>query len=227
MTTPKMIEGEAISDLPNVFITFMGDNFMPGVKEAATAAAKRIWEMDWTGALGSVGNLCIKPYQGLGAMRNQAIMSALNNNASHILILDNDVLLSDPDTIKKLVERNRLCIVPWFDQSSFTTVDKFRRVSWPAYYPNQGIQRLQWHTTNCLLLDLRVARLAGCRIFTDPLIVSEEAYIFEYLASCGVNLYQDTDVQVTLLRPPSDMRANIIEELSKMPDNARCSIVVK
>ena len=209
LVVPRMIEGEAIVDVPDVHITFMGTDFLPGVKEAAIVAAGHIWAMGWKGNVGAVANLCVKPYQGLGAMRNHAITRALRSNATHVLIIDNDVLLQAPDTIARLVNRSKLCIVPWMNQSEFTTNQKYRRISWPDYYPDQGLQRLLWHTTNCLLLDLRVARLVGCHVFTDPLIISEEEYIFEYLATYGVKLYQDTDVQVALLRPPSDMRENI------------------
>lgn len=182
----------------------MSNAFMDGVQESIRVAAEYAKERNITTGFGFIQNLCVTPFHGLGAMRNMAIMEAIAGNWDYLFLIDTDIRLDDPSVIHKLVTDSKLVISPFLDQSLIHG-KHWKAISNPMLSSGQGIRRLNWIATNCTLFDVALFKMLGPRLFLDPMITDEESYIFNYLALYGVKLWQDTDVMVTMLRPPTKM----------------------
>ena len=181
----------------------IGDQFLSGCKESLVATAKDLEANDIITKVIGIQNVCVQPFHGLGAMRNQAILNALQNQADYLLIVDNDIRLSDPTAIRALIASSKEIIVPWFDQRALAQPGIWHKIQSPMPAPNQGLIELQWIAVNCILIATSIFRFVDPRLFTDPMITNEEGYIFDYLRFKGVRLWQDTGVFVEMLRPPT------------------------
>ena len=203
---PALFYGTSVSECPHVLVACMGKDFLPGTYESIQEAVKTATAQGITVTTTAIHDLCITPFHGLGAMRNIAILRAFEYSATHVLIIDNDIKLSDPLTIVELVRADKLVVTPWFDQ---TPCEKgkglWQLIQEPLPKPQQGLVLLNWVAVNCILFDLTLFRLLGPRLFTDPMISNEEDYIFTYLRHYGVRLWQHTNVIVEMLRPPTKM----------------------
>lgn len=182
----------------------IGNAFMEGCKEQLIATADDLRRNGYETKIEGVPDICVTPFHGLGAMRNIVIISALLWGADYILIVDNDIRLSDPTVARRLISHNLSIVTPWFDQRPFASKDGIWHVIQnPMPEPRHGLLKIEWVAVNCILFATKVFQVIDPRLFTDPMIVNEEEYLFSYLKWKGFELWQDTDSIVEMLRPPT------------------------
>jgi len=198
------MEDESLEGLESIgcLVASIGTDFLPGCLEALTRAMLFARDAGISMSYQVIRNVCIKPNEGVPFMRNDAITAAMEGDYDYLLMVDNDVLVSDPATIIKLILAGPPLITPWYDCSSLNGMD-FPRVARPMYYPNQGILPLHWVSINCLLFHVGILRAIGPYIFPEAIVTNKEEHIFRRLKVAGFKLYQDTSTAVELLRMPT------------------------
>lgn len=202
------------TDAARVMVGCVGSQFLEGCKESVLKAAE-IYTQKAKGNCDVfiLSSLTVLPPLGLGAMRNWMVQRACLLKYDYLLLIDNDVRLDDPETILRLVNRGKPYITPWFDQSSLSTV---HRIADPMFNKGQGILKLNWTTPYCNLIDCSVFPRFSYRPFTDSMIYNEDEYNSVRFRLEGVNIWQDTDLAVSLLRGPV-LLCDTLRELKIMP----------
>ena len=187
---------------PSVLVANIGNAFLPGVQEAVEAAANVYARTGARCVVAVQPNLCVVSPFGLDSMRNFMVLRACAAGFDYILFLDNDVLLEDPETVVKLVARGHLYIIPWFDQSP---IGRNEILGNPMYDADQGLMRMEWTVPYCSLINTAAFKLAGRRPFGEQPIYSKDEYDSLWFTQHGVEIWQDTNVKVKLLRPPGSL----------------------
>lgn len=199
----RFIEGSPVRHAVSILIASIGDNFMNGCLETLVAASTRANTRGYPTTIWNCHDLCVTPFHGLGAMRNMAFMEALRIGADKVILVDNDIRMDDTDIVWRLAALDKLAVAPFYDLSECCTADAWARTGAPMPYPDQGLIEIEWIATSCVMFDTAIFKMIGPRLFLDPLIANEESYIWRYLALYGVRLWQATDLQVMMLRPPT------------------------
>lgn len=182
---------------------------MEGVREAAEKALVAF--SNQTGGEGDLlilPNLTVMPPWGLGAMHNWLVQHACLGGYDYFLIMHNDVLMDDPQTIVKLISRGRMFITPYFNQSALP--EGPQKLNQPAglkenvaYTSGQGVLKLDWTVPYCTLYNTSIFKLTGYRPFSETAIYCQDEYDSTLIRLHGFTLWIDTDVEVKLLRGPS------------------------
>lgn len=176
---------------------------MPGVKEAAERSARDAADRGSQVVMMTQPDMMIYRLQGLGAMRNNALLAGFEI-AEVVMLLENDCMLAE-DAVARLAATARDTggvAVPYFDQSSFNSSEVDHLVVSPAFEKDQGIFLAQWAASSCLVWSATAFRLVGPRPYSDACVTNEDEYNWRAWHFCGVNLWQDTGVLVKLLREP-------------------------
>lgn len=190
---------------PTISVGCVGVNHMEGTEDALKCAVQFAGEQGYNVAVYRQEDVTVIPYHGVGAMRNNLLLIGYEAGASYLAILDNDVTLAE-DSLVRLAERCRSAIVPYFDQSAFRSEEQNPiLVSRPPHLPNQGMAKLEWSVSSCLMFTREAFRLIGPRPFSDPLIADEDDYNWRAWRFQGIELWEDTDTTVRLLKPPTVM----------------------
>ncbi len=186
--------------LPSLMIVAIGNAFLPGVQEGLEQAAIAYGKAGGQCKFTVQPNLTVIPPLGLGAMRNFQVMKAVQEGFDYLAIVDNDVLVDDPETFIKLVGRARQYLTPWFDQSP---IGRNVLISDPMYSRGQGVLKLAWTVPYLNLFQVSMFRQIGIyRPFTESMIYQEDAFNSRFFQCHGVDIWQDTDTAVKLLRGP-------------------------
>lgn len=198
--------GKVETPTPKVLIACIGITFMQGTRNAAWEMAKGAVEAGYDVHVMLVNDMCVRRYQGLGAMRNLVIFEALTKQVGYVLFLDNDIFVA-PDTLTRLLAASKLIVSAFFDQSGYAEKrgGRWDRVSDPMLYPGQGLVPVNWVVPSCLLVDSVLFRLVDRRLWQEVMCTAEDAYMARMLQSYGVTLWQDTSAPVKMLRPPGSM----------------------
>ena len=190
---------------PRLLVSSIGTDWLPGVREGIDVAVQAFQDAGGEAGVQAIGNLCIIPYMALEAMRNYGIMMARQWRMDYILLIENDVLITDPKTLVKLVTKGCPIISPYFDQTELIPpgVEKAHTLYGPMYKANQGLKQVDWTVRSCVLFDCRVFDRIGERPFIDVSMYDVDRYHGLYFQRCGVDWFMDTDTSVKLLRYPS------------------------
>lgn len=207
----KTMEGDQVGGAPErCLITTIGNHFMPGTLESYTKAAFKTKELIGVECgLQIQHDVSIKPNEGVPTMRNWATESALEFGADWHLMVDNDFLIEDPEMLAKLICRGKPVIVPYYNQDEVHGVGHVERVQYPMLQPNQGCVPLEWISINCILFNTLVYKMIDKPLIPPGFITNKEDYVFLRLRNQGIQLWQDTDVQVKMLRKPTRVWENI------------------
>lgn len=178
---------------------------MPGVESAAEKAATYAEGRGFRVMVVVQHDVLMYRVQGLGAMRNNALMLGMEHEADFVVLLENDVELSE-DSLYRLALASKPAVIPYFDQAFLSPGDRLQRVNFPCPVPNQGLVRIAWAASSFVMWSREALGLVGPRPYTDACILNEDEYNWRAWGLQGVRLWQDTNTVVKLLRPPSDMR---------------------
>jgi len=206
----------------------VGNKFEDGVYEAIGLVASQYGLCDVL----IQGDLCIRPIEGVNAMRNCCVMVAIERGYDYLLIMDNDVILPDQDPIGDLVMRKKDVIVPWFDMAEKPPRLTMPQVVWEendwregveyikgerciASYPRvqpDGLMRLDWAVVSCMMFNTDVFKRTGLQPFPEALITNWDEYACRSWRLKGVEIWQDLQVWVKLLRPPGRLYQKVLKE---------------
>ena len=177
---------------------------MPGVQEAAVKCAEVYSEMMGPCHVAGQPNITVLPPLGLGAMHNFLIMKACEAKFDYLLFLHNDVLMEDPGTLVKLVQRGKPMIIPYFDQSEIPGIDKIgpHKIAEPMFTKDQGVLQIKWTIPACLLFNTMVFAVAGERPYSESMFYNQDEFDCLWFQRHGITIWQDTDTKIKLLRGP-------------------------
>jgi len=188
------------SSNPSVLVACIGDAFMEGVKEAAIESLEEYGRMSSASLeLFVLPSLTVMPPLGLGCMRNFMVRRAALLGYDYLMLLDNDIMLTK-DTISQLVTAGKDYITPWHDQTPYKGSNPFEPLTEPMYQRGQGIRLLQWTVPYCALIRTSVFARTGYAPFTGSMIYHEDCYNSAHFRCNGIDIWQDTDCIVQLLR---------------------------
>ena len=184
---------------PRVLVVEIGNKATPEVEVSIDVECDLLTAEGYQVCRILIPSLCVLPYQGLGAMRNFAVMMARRDRYDWLVLLDNDVLFNGQEVLHRLFSLQADASIPWFDQSAFPNL---RRLSMPMYKRDTGVRLLDWSVQSCVVLSGHALSLLGPRPFHEQLIYNEDEYNWAYARDCGVELVQDTGAVVTLTSQP-------------------------
>lgn len=139
-------------------------------------------------AMSEIQDRCFNPYDALGTMRNEAVLSALGEGFQYICYLDNDVQ-PEQDCLLRLLNWNMPIVAPYVTEPGTGT-----KLFGPGTLaPNTGLQRAKWSVLSMLLFNTNVFRATGPEFWRDA-IGADEGYHFSKLAYYGFSLFIDTTV---------------------------------
>jgi len=198
-------------------IACIGDDFLPGVKEAIQRTGCDILVQE---------SLCASPifHLGLNGMRNMAAMKAIEDNYDYVIFMDNDVLLVESQSLDKLISHQKDIIVPYLDYRGKAMRLTMPQLLWkdggwmptaeynlegmrqkdcvPRPQPD-GLMALHWSVVSCIVFSQRALDVAGPMLFpVESIITAWDEYAGNSWRLQGLEIWQDLRTWVKLLRPP-------------------------
>lgn len=185
---------------PNsVFVAAMGNHWAPGCWAAVMDMLDYTNRYGYYAAFEEIMDRCYRPYDSLGAMRNEAIMKAMEGY-DWLLYVDNDVY-PPPDALVRLISRDRTIIAPYIIEPQ---ADPARRR--PLHGPTTnlwtGVQPVKWAVLSMLLFRTQVFKATGPELWNDS-IGADEGYHFQKTWYYGHRPYIDTELQVPVANIPT------------------------
>ena len=151
-------------------------------------------------SLMEIQDRCMKPYDALGTMRNEAIINA-RQGWEWMCMVDADVL-PPPDTLVKMLkradDRGHSILVPYVDEPGTG-----KRLHGPEREKFSGIWRVRWAVLSFLLFRTSVFSAWPGGEFWDNAIGSDEGYHFKKLYDMGHTMAIDTDCVVPTQSAPT------------------------
>ena len=211
---------------PRVLLATVGNRFEKGVYNALALAASQYGFCD----ILIQGDICIRPIEGVNAMRNCCVMMAVERGYDYLLIMDNDVVLPDYDPIGDFILRKKDILVPWFEMDEkpprltmpqvVREGDEWREgvefigndrclASYPRIQPD-ALMRLDWAVVSCMMFDTVVFKRIGLQPFPEALITNWDEYACRSWRLGGAEIWQDLNIWVKLLRPPGRLYEKVL-----------------
>ena len=188
----------------------VGDQFLPGVRESIAAAVDRVRSFEAV-------ELCevrvqppitVLPFFGLATMRNRLVLEAERDWFTHLILLDNDVVVY-ADAIGAMLAAGKPLVVP-----------RYARAFEPSAHllepPEASAGWVKWAVFSCLLFDLNACAALLPRPFVDTLSFCEEETTFACWDYLDVRPWLAYDALVKLLRPPTNLWELKAEELFRI-----------
>lgn len=190
----------------HVFMGVMGADVRPAVR-TAFVRAKEAYEVSGGRATMYIQpNICVRSHVGLMAMRNLLFMIAAQNAATHLLLLESDVLLVGNDIIGRLVKQDCRIVAPYLDQSYIIPNGHPKhKLSSPFYNRAQGLLKVEWTALSCVLIEIGPMRMHGPTPFEEVPIYAAEAYHGLKFACHGLQWWLDTETSAVLLNYPHEL----------------------
>lgn len=205
-----------------LFIGTIGTEFMPGVWESVLEAAAIVGANKTAEAIITpIDNCCIEPFYGLAMMRNWAIICGLELHASHIMLMDTDILLEDKYILEKLLSSYPV-VVPTYNQYKIAKEGLFWRFQDPPIPKNEEEwETIHWSVFSCILFNTEIWQKGSgldIRLFHDHMAIAEDQYYCDYLRLLGFPIWRNNRADVTPLAPPTPLweknRGKIIQKLN-------------
>lgn len=178
----------------------VGTRYLPGVREGIASAvefAKRFADV----SVVEQPNISMLPFFGLAWMRNRLCMQAFEENYTHVLLVENDVIMDAFHTLTIMVEADKDIIVPAFSLQ----YPEDCKVQEPVLDRKQGVKEIDWSVVSCIMFKVDAFQKMSPYPFDNMCIYLEEATHFQKWRLQGVQAYQQTDVAVTLMRKPTPL----------------------
>ena len=176
---------------PNsVLVAAMGNHWRQGSWNRVLDMVEHTQEQGIYCALSEIQDRCFQPYDALGTMRNEAILTAMGEGFQYLCYIDNDIQ-PGKDYLLKLLQWQMPITAPFIAEPGTGT-----KLFGPGSIEvNTGLQRAKWCVLSMLLFNMSVFRGAGVDFWQDA-IGADEGYHFTKLHYYGYPLYIDTGVQL-------------------------------
>ena len=191
---------------PNsVLVAAMGNHWRQGSWNKILDMVEHTQEAGVYCALSEIQDRCFNPYDALGTMRNEAILTALGEGFQYLCYIDNDVK-PEKDYLLKLLQWQMPIVAPFVVEPG-TGAKLFGPGELQV---NTGLQRAKWAVLSMLLFNTSIFRSIGAEFWSNA-IGADEGYHFNKLHYYGYYLYVDTAVQLEVGgRPLYPLAANRI-----------------
>ena len=182
---------------PNsVLVAAMGNHWRQGSWNRVIDMVDYASEHGMYAALQEIQDRCFDPYDALGTMRNEAILTALGEGFQYLCYIDNDIQPA-VDTLYRLVQWQLPVVAPYVAELGTGT-----RLFGPGKIePNSGVQRAKWSVLSMLLFQTAVFKSFGPEFWRDA-IGADEGYHFQKLSYAGVPFFIDTSIQLEVAGRP-------------------------
>ena len=141
-------------------------------------------------------DLCIRPLEGIGTMRNEALRKARREGYEYILYVDNDVKPAK-DALVKLLHRCVPVVLPLPRYAD----GQDHGITASQTEAGRGLAMITSSVISMALFNVRV--FASYETFWEDFIGAHEQYHFEKLYDqTGIRPFLDTDVQLDIVKPP-------------------------
>ena len=191
---------------PNsVLVAAMGNHWRQGSWNKVIDMVEHTQEKGVYCALSEIQDRCFNPYDALGTMRNEAILTALGEGFQYLCYIDNDVK-PEKDYLLKLLQwqmpiAGPFVVEPGTGNKLFGPGD---------LQVNSGLQKAKWSVLSMLLFNTSIFRALGSEFWSNA-IGADEGYHFNKLHFYGYSLYIDTAIQLEVGgRPLYPLAANRI-----------------
>ena len=140
--------------------------------------------------LSEIQDRCFNPYDALGTMRNEAILTALGEGFQWLCYIDNDVK-PEKDFLLRLLRWQEPVIAPYVVEPGTG-----HKLFGPGNIEvNTGLQRAKWSVLSMLLFNVSIFHAIGPEFWRDA-IGADESYHFNKLHFYGYQLHIDTTTQL-------------------------------
>ena len=147
-------------------------------------------------ALQEIQDRCLRPYDALGTMRNEAILQADSEGFEFLCYVDNDVL-PKPDTLLRLLAWDMPIVAPLVLEPGTG-----KQLSGPAVQANSGLHPAKWAVLSMLLFRTAVLRPYRGMFWSDA-VGADEGFHFQRLwAETGHRPYLDSNTQLVVAGEP-------------------------
>ena len=182
---------------PNsTLICAMGNHWAPGSWNRVVDMWQYSTSQGIYVAIQEVQDRCFNPYDALGTMRNEAILTADGEGFEYLMYIDNDVL-PPPDTLKRLLAWDMPIVVPLVLEPGTR-----KQLSGPQVQPNTGLHLGKWAVLSMMLFKTSVFRPYLGHFWSDA-IGADEGFHFQRLwAETGHRVYIDSNTQVEVQGEP-------------------------
>ena len=195
----KMAAGHAT--IYSTLVACMGNHWKPGCREAVWAMCE---EAAFRGVLNTFWecpDLCYQPFDGIGTMRNQSYMKAINEGYEYVCYVDNDIR-PEPSTLYSLLMTHLPIVAPvirFVDGAVYKTIPQANPERVP---PNSG-----QYAVSSVLLSMVLFRTAvfipwAVVPFWENAMGAAEPYHFQRLFTAGHMPFVESSVQLTVVDPP-------------------------
>ncbi len=180
---------------PNsVLVCAIGNHWKKGSWQAVLDMVHYSNNLGYFTCLEEIMDRCFNPYDSLGAMRNEAMMRAMQGY-EWLCMIDNDVY-PKPDTLMKLVNRGHSLIAPYVAEPS-----SGKPLHGPHRSRGTGIQPVRWTVLSMLMFRTSVFLGTGPELWNDS-IGADEGYHFQKLWAYGYYPVIDTDISLPVASDP-------------------------
>lgn len=146
--------------------------------------------------LQEIQDRCLNPYDALGTMRNEAILTAESEGFEFLLYVDNDIQ-PKPDTLSRLLAWDMPIVAPLVLEPGTS-----KQLSGPAMQPNSGLHPGKWSVLSMLLFRTAVLRPFRGRFWSDAIGADEGFHFMTLWAEVGHRVYIDTNTQLIVGKEP-------------------------
>lgn len=176
----------------SVLVAAMGNHWRQGSWQRVVDMVDYTQNQGVYAALHEIQDRCFNPYDALGTMRNEAILTAVGEGFEYLCYLDNDVQ-PEPDTLIKLLTWNVPVIAPFIAEPGTG-----KGLHGPELKVNTGLQRAKWSVLSMLLFHTATFRATGPQFWRDA-IGADEGWHFQQLQHWyGVPLFIDTNTTLVV-----------------------------
>ena len=135
-------------------------------------------------------------------MRNRLCMKAAEDGFTHVVLIDNDVIVNNPESFVSMMRMDKEIQVPdYYDatHSNMKLIDS-------GHAHRVGIyKKINWAVISCVMFKVIIFKLISSCPFHDTFCYCEEETTFQRWRLLGAQAYQNLDAFMTLLRPPTNL----------------------
>ena len=196
----------------------IGTNWSPGAWERvvnmiiyARGEGFNVW-------LEEIRDSCASPpYEGVPEMRDTAVMLAQARGFEWLCMVENDVM-PEPELLVNLIHREMSVIGPRIIDPGNTA----QCIGFPDWEAGTGVRPMRWLPYSFMLFKVAVFNCFGAPPFTT-FAQRSEGNLALGLARYGHRVWQDTDRDMEIARPPSYRAKSYEEHIERMhrADKAR------
>mgnify|MGYP001585026236 FL=1 len=181
----------------SVLVAAIGPYWKEGCEDAVWAMCKAHHEAGYEVAMVEIPDLCYRPYDALGTMRNAAYMQAMDEGWEWICYVDNDVRPPE-DAVTKLIGHMLPIVAPRLKYLDGAPTG----VSQATMEGGRGPAMVSSITLSMIVFQTAVFRPWWRGDFWADAIGAAEEHHFRRLAAIGHHPFVDTDVEVEVLGAP-------------------------